>query len=252
MNFSLVRKYGFYVIFLLLLYWLLWIFDHPLGFCYDFFSQQQPIENEESIKAQLATFTWIDYDQLPERKKSSLAAEEEKTCYGVAKNRFYHKHRFLKISWTDRYKFLVADYRVRDFLSGSHLFARTSSFPHLDKTQYLPIDPKILLKILRLKKQLEALGYQGDQIAINSGFRTPFYNEVVGGKICSRHQFGDAVDIRVYDINDDLQADAKDAKIVYDLLDKEIIGSEGGLGKYKSDTNVLHFDTRGRRARWHY
>ncbi len=250
--FSKIKKYSFHLILIALTYWLLWIFDGPLGYAYDFISQQQAIESIEELETQFKSFQILSYEELPERKKQSLHSDDEKTCYGIDKTIFYKDHRFLKVSWFNRYKFLVADYRVRDFMSGSHFFVNTPSFPHLDKTQYIPLDKKILHRILHLKKELEAKGFHGDQIGINSGFRTPFYNEAVGGKICSRHQFGDAVDIRVYDINDDLKADAEDAKIVYDLLDAKVIGNKGGLGKYKSDANVLHFDTRGRRARWHY
>jgi len=252
MHFPSIRKYSFYLLFFILLYWALWLFDTPLGYLYDLVSQQFPIESEEAIDQQFDSFELVTYADLPDRKKISLASDEAKVCYAVKKTEFYSDQLFLKISWFDRYKFLVADYRVLDFLSGSHLFSNSSGFPHFDKTQYLPIDKKILYKILQLKIELDKQDYLGDQFMINSGFRTPFYNEAVGGKICSRHQFGDAVDIRVYDVNDDQVADAKDAKIVYDLLNQSIIRNEGGLGKYKSDSNVLHFDTRGRRARWHY
>lgn len=252
MNLPRIRKYVFYVFFTGIVYWALWLFDYPLGFFYDFISGQTPIESTETLEQQLQQFERVTYDQLPDRKKQSLAAKEEKVCYSLPKDQLYQDHTFLKISWFDRYKFLVADYRVKDFLSGSHLFANSSGFPHFDKTQYLPIDPKILFRILELRKKLYEQGYEGDQFSINSGFRTPFYNESVGGKVCSRHQFGDAVVIRIYDINNDLRADETDAKIVYELLDQQIIGNRGGLGKYKSSTQVLHFDTRGRKARWFY
>ncbi len=252
MNLARIRNCVFYTILLLLSYWSLWLFDYPLSFCYDLFSQQKPIETFAKLEEQFRSFDILTYDQLPERKKKSLASEEEKNCYGIPKKRFYQHHKFLKISWFDRYKFLVADYRVRDFLSGSHLFASSSGFPQLDKTQYLLIDQKILYKILELRNKLYERGYSGNQFSINSGFRTPFYNRAIGGKVCSRHQFGDAVDIRVYDVNNDHLVNAQDARIVFELLDRTIIANLGGLGKYKSDSQVLHFDTRGKHARWFY
>jgi uncharacterized protein YcbK (DUF882 family) len=60
---------------------------------------------------------------------------------------------------------------------------------------------------------------------------------------------GSAIDIQVGDINRNGIANAADKKIILDVLEKQIIGNRGGLGLYpKSD--VVHFDTRGFRARW--
>jgi uncharacterized protein YcbK (DUF882 family) len=53
----------------------------------------------------------------------------------------------------------------------------------------------------------------------------------------------------VGDINRNGIANAADKKIILDILEQKIIGNTGGLGLYpKSD--VVHFDTRGYRARW--
>ncbi len=252
MSFNRFKILIFYTCFFVSIYWMLWLFDPQLGYIYDLFTQQKTIETREELESQFNSFEMVDYDQLPDQKKQDLVSKEDKTCYSIQKSALYKKRRFLKINWFDRYKYLVADFRVLDFLSGSPFLANSFGFPHLDKTQYLLIDKRILLKMLSLKKKLEEKGYRGDQFSINSSFRTPIYNEIVGGKICSRHQFGDAIDIQIYDINGDGSADAKDAILVFDLLDKEIIKNSGGLGKYKSDANVLHFDTRGKRARWFY
>lgn len=76
----------------------------------------------------------------------------------------------------------------------------------------------------------------GEEIYINSGFRTPNHNKTVGGALLSYHQYGMAADIR---------AKTKSPKELYNLLDKMMKGW-GGLELH--DTFV-HVDTREREWR---
>lgn len=80
-------------------------------------------------------------------------------------------------------------------------------------------------------------GEFGMPIIVNSGYRSPEHNEVVGGVANSYHVQGLAADIRPKYIEDlpELQA----------LCDK--MNPHGGVGFY--DT-FCHVDTRGSRARW--
>jgi uncharacterized protein YcbK (DUF882 family) len=73
----------------------------------------------------------------------------------------------------------------------------------------------------------------------------------------SWHTKGSAIDILVLDINADGKADGIDVDIAIDILDKEIIKTNGGIGTYKTDKNTLnhqmiHIDNRGFKARWNY
>ncbi len=73
----------------------------------------------------------------------------------------------------------------------------------------------------------------------------------------SWHTKGSAIDILVLDINADGKADGKDVDIAKDILDKEIIKTNGGIGTYKTDKHTLnhqmiHIDNRGFKARWNY
>lgn len=247
-----IRNALFYLLFMALAYYMLWIFDPVLGFCYDTLTNQPTIEKRASIDQVLSELEQLPFEDLAPSIQERFSTEETKVCYGKSKDQLYVGKIVYKLSWFQRYRYIVGDYRFRDFFSGSEFFINSSGFPHLAKNQYIVMDKALLYKILALRQALQNQGYDADEIAINSGFRTPFYNEAVGGKVCSRHQMGDAVDIYVYDINRDFEANMTDAKIVFDILETEIIQSEGGLGKYKSNTNVLHFDTRGFRARWHY
>ncbi len=246
------RKYFFYLFFIGVTFYMLWIFDPALGSIYDLISGQKPVVTYQAIDHRLQHLKATAYQHLSDDIQERFSTEEEKECYQKIKHSMYQDVTVYKIPWFKRYQYVVADYRFRDFMSGSEFFINTSGIPHLAKTQYLILDKKLLYKILDLHLALRSKGLQADQIGINSGFRTPFYNEAVGGKVCSRHQMGDAVDIYVYDINNDSYANETDTQIVFDLLEKEIIAGEGGLGKYTWSTQVLHFDTRGYRARWEY
>lgn len=71
----------------------------------------------------------------------------------------------------------------------------------------------------------------GEEIYINSGFRTPNHNKAVGGALLSYHQYGMAADVR---------AKTKTPEELYNLLD-EMLAGWGGLELH--DTFV-HVDVR--------
>lgn len=73
-------------------------------------------------------------------------------------------------------------------------------------------------------------------INVNSWYRPKLENLRVGGSKWSRHQYGDAVDIR---------SDYLSSRQVYKLLDR--LHVDGGLGGYYS---FVHVDFRGKTARW--
>ena len=87
------------------------------------------------------------------------------------------------------------------------------------------------------------------QIAIKHGFRHPAYNHQISGAKKSRHQFGEAIDLLVGDVNRDGRADEDDKAPLLKMLDEKIIGNAGGVGKYPG-SHVIHMDVRGFRARW--
>lgn len=78
-------------------------------------------------------------------------------------------------------------------------------------------------------------------VRVNSGYRTPEYNQLVGGKPGSRHLTASAADITV---------DGQSPRAVFCLIAALIQQgqmAEGGLGLYKTH---VHYDVRGQRARW--
>ena len=77
----------------------------------------------------------------------------------------------------------------------------------------------------------------GTSVTINSGYRTPSYNAKVGGAKNSQHTKGTAADICINGVSP--EEVAKYAEY--------ILGTNGGIGLYKTFT---HVDTREKRARW--
>ena len=110
--------------------------------------------------------------------------------------------------------------------------------------QDLVIDGKLILSsgviernIINTAKALDQVRKMlGDRpIYVNSWYRPPHINRQVGGAKFSRHQYGDAVDIR---------SNYHSPQAIYKLL-KDL--HPGGLGRYY---NHVHLDWRGSIARW--
>ncbi|MFH1957249.1 MAG: D-Ala-D-Ala carboxypeptidase family metallohydrolase [bacterium] len=133
--------------------------------------------------------------------------------------------------------------------------------------RYVIIKERLILKLELLVEKLNEKGYKTDTIQIMSGYRTPYYNKVIGNVKYSRHLYGGAADIfidenpkdgRMDDLNKDSKIDYHDAIIIYDIIDS-MYGKEwyeifhGGLGWYKKTKKhgpFVHVDVRGFRARW--
>lgn len=102
----------------------------------------------------------------------------------------------------------------------------------------------VYLNIVKLANQLQYLREQiGKPIKINSGYRSPEHNKKIGGVSNSQHLLGKAADIRVSGIEPEVVR-----QHILDAIDNgEML--QGGVGIY--DTFV-HYDIRGKKARWDY
>lgn len=211
---------------------------------YDFRSSQTPIKARPDIDEVLGGFEKIPFEKLDDKKYLEWSQFDQKSFRSMAKGRHFYK-----ISGKDYHKYLVGDFRVRDFLPKDGQSYTQKLLPGQFKQHYLMIDPRLLYKLAELQETLKSKNLNHEGFSLSSGFRHPRHNKKVGGASKSRHILGEAIDIRIGDINKDGKYTAEDKKIVYNLLDKKIIGNKGGLGRYPG-TRIIHFDVRGKRARW--
>jgi len=106
-----------------------------------------------------------------------------------------------------------------------------------------PVPPMYYNNVKKLAANLQALrDYLGVAVRITgSGYRTPSHNKKVGGAPKSEHLTASAGDIN---------ADGFTPKQLAAQIEKLIIAGkmdEGGIGIYKG---FVHYDIRGKKARW--
>lgn len=101
----------------------------------------------------------------------------------------------------------------------------------------------------QLERHFRSLG----PISIESGYRCEDHNakKSTGGGSKSKHLTGMAADIKILKMpgvfySAEFLKGWAEAKIADGKL------TEGGLGTYGKYPNLLHYDFRGMRARWHY
>lgn len=133
--------------------------------------------------------------------------------------------------------------------------------------RYMVLRPRLLLKLEGILGEINARGVKTDSLVIMSGYRTPYYNRLIGNVRYSRHQWGGAADIYV-DVApedgqmDDLSGDGRtnrlDALWLYRLASryagehhrKDLIGGVGVYNATAAHGPFVHVDVRGERARW--
>jgi hypothetical protein len=148
------------------------------------------------------------------------------------------------------------------FTLGQFLCKQDSGWP-----RYLVLRERLLLKLEVLLGKVNQAGHRCDGFTVMSGYRTPYYNHLIGNVAYSRHLWGGAADIFIDadpldgvmdDLNHDGVTDLRDARVLYDIADR-LSGAPwyapfvGGLGAYRTTANhgpFIHVDARGFRARW--
>jgi len=133
--------------------------------------------------------------------------------------------------------------------------------------KYLVLKTRLLRKLEFMLQRINEAGTRCNGLAVMSGYRTPWYNEVIGNVKYSRHVWGGAADIYVDenpsdgqmdDLNADGKIDVKDAAVIYKIIDHQFgnkawLPFVGGLGQYRvtaSHGPFVHVDVRGFQARW--
>ena len=164
---------------------------------------------------------------------------------------------FIRLTNANMNLWVSDHYRLRDFqckLDG--------------KSKYLILRSEALVKLELIQHKLaSAFGLKFARFTIMSGYRTPYYNSMIGNETgYSRHLYGDAMDIYIDsdgsgtmdDINKDGRVDTGDAKFLLKIAEqidnsKEWSWLKGGAGVYKANSAhgpYVHVDARGYVARW--
>jgi hypothetical protein len=203
---------------------------------------QKPILVHAKIDSVMNHLTTVPFSKLAPYylKSAGLDAEWKRK---LSKKTWY------KVGQEESLQFVVGSFRIRDFLTPDSTYFAHAEHPQADQFQYLCLDRRILHKLLDLLDAMLTQGLDISQISIKHGFRHPAYNHQIGGASKSRHQFGEAIDLFVGDVNGDGRADEDDKAPLLKMLDQKIIGNAGGVGKYPG-SHVIHMDVRGYRARW--
>ncbi|MGD2245171.1 MAG: D-Ala-D-Ala carboxypeptidase family metallohydrolase [Candidatus Aminicenantes bacterium] len=164
---------------------------------------------------------------------------------------------FIKVTEDNADTFLVPHFQLKQFLC-----KQESGYP-----KFVVLKEKLLLKLELILEEVNEKGYQATTFNILSGYRTPYYNRVIGNVRYSRHVYGGAADIFIDenprdemmdDLNKDGQINYLDADVLYRIIDN-MYGKSwyktflGGLGRYKKTSShgpFVHIDVRGFHARW--
>lgn len=139
----------------------------------------------------------------------------------------------------------------------------TPETPGPGRPAFATLDPRLLDKLELVMAELQrSLAESGassaapPRLLVNSGFRAPAYNRTVRGAASdSRHQYGDAADVRI-DLDGDgrfTHAEARQVARAVEAVEREHPQLAGGLGLYTSRryrSPYVHIDARGKRARW--
>ncbi len=194
----------------------------------------------EEIDKILAGFEQIPYDQLPATYLTKTRSDQHPYAKMLRGATYY------LVPYEQIYTPLVGKHRIRDFMPKdegyqAHIFGGPDLIWLVDK--------RTLKKLLLLEHLLVREGHDPEALTVVNGYRHPAYNQRVGGASQSRHIVGEAIDLSVGDIDQNGTTNQADKQIVLDLLDQEVIGSFGGLGLYPN-TQSVHMDVRGYRARW--
>ena len=232
----------FFVLVLLILGSRHWKIQEQFYLIYYYLTQStEKVDSKTELREVLNSYEQIEFKDLSKEYKEYTKSNNPKYA-SLLSNKKY-----LVLRRKDFFKQLLGPFRIRDFIAKDKYYKSCIRDGSAD--YYWLISEKLILKLHELRDALEREGYNPNGFSITNGHRHPSYNENVGGASKSRHIQGEAIDLHIGDINNSGKYEKEDKEIVLGLLDEEIIGATGGIGRYPG-TRAVHFDVRGYRARW--
>lgn len=163
---------------------------------------------------------------------------------------------FIRITDENRTVRVSPNFRLEQFLC-----KQTDRTP-----QFALLRTQLLQRLEEILRTVNKRGHPVSTLHVMSGYRTPYYNRVIGNTtVYSRHLYGDAADIfvdetgneRMDDLNGDGRVDEADARYLARLVRQIPTRGDdqfnGGLSTYETAPHrgpFVHLDLRGYRARW--
>lgn len=215
--------------------------DRLLQYQYDFMQNNRAVTQKAEIDAILKDFEKVTFKDL-EEEFAVVTLSDQKKYKRMIQGLLYYKIPREKLN-----TYIAGKFRLKEFIGKDQLYKECI----LNNQSFVLciLDPRIFYKTIELQEELLKQNYNTSGFYITNGHRHPSYNEKIGGASLSRHIKGQAVDITVTDINNDGKITLKDKDIVIDILENTVIKNQGGIGLYPK-TMHLHYDVRGKRARW--
>ncbi len=246
LSFNVFERFGkyknliitlYFIIITILIILILWrSWDLILQYKYDLQNNNKDVTSIAEIENILDDFPIIPIDSLSPSYLKYTKSNHRK-YKRMLKGSIYYV-----VPKQDVNRKIAGRFRIKDFMCKDKYF-------NSNQDLYWLMDKKVLFKTIELLDSLESRGLNKDGFYVNNGHRHPRRNEKIKGASQSKHIKGQAVDIVIQDINNDGKHTKKDKDIVLKLLDKHIIKNEGGIGLYPG-TQSVHYDVRGKRARW--
>lgn len=208
---------------------------------YDWTKENPPVDSHAAIDEIFNSFERVAFKDLDKEYLEYSLSDDKRFKKMLQKSTYY------LVPQSELNRRLVGSFRIKNFIAKDKYYKECLWGKRLEIIWLM--NKKVIHKTLELQDELRKMGHDPNAFVVTNGHRPPQYNEQIKGARGSRHIAGEAVDITVYDIDENGIVNKKDKKIVLELLDKKIIKDSGGVGLYPK-TQSLHFDVRGRRARW--
>lgn len=236
----MLKKISLLAVFILLLLIIYFGREKFFKLRYDATHRNPTVVSAKQIDSIFATLEVVKFTDIPQSVLQQTHSLDPTYKIKLSTRVYY------KLNRNDLFKKAVKDYRLKDFISKDALYLKTV---YSNKHYYTCLDKRVLQKFLELLITLENNNYNVNEVKLRSAHRHPKRNYYIGGASQSRHIFGEAIDIGIGDIDRDGKTTSEDKEIVLEILEKKIIGNDGGIGVYPG-TKAVHFDVRGHRARW--
>ncbi len=205
----------------------------------------------------LNAFVTVPYDHLENGHLNGYRIGSYPTVVLRRLAIYKHPTGFVEVTEENENTLVSPHFKLKDFVC-----KQGGGYP-----RYVVLKERLLLKLEVILEAVNERGYPCRTFHVMSGYRTPYYNDLIGNVKYSRHLWGGAADIfidedpkddNMDDLNRDGGIDYRDAAVIYDIVD-QLYGKPwyqpfvGGLARYKkTDAHgpFVHVDVRGYHARW--